>query len=39
VEDALGVPFNSIPLLPEDIMDGLAATTLENVAVSGVEER
>ena len=39
VEDALGVPFNSIPLLPEDIMDGLAATTRENVAVSGVEER
>ena len=29
VEDALGVPFNSIPLLPEDIMDGLA-TSLEN---------
>jgi CO/xanthine dehydrogenase Mo-binding subunit len=23
VEDALGVPFNSVPLLPEDIMDGL----------------
>ena len=29
VEDALGVPFNSIPLLPEDIMDGLA-TSPEN---------
>jgi CO/xanthine dehydrogenase Mo-binding subunit len=24
VEDALGVPFDSIPLLPENIMDGLA---------------
>ncbi len=23
VEDALGVPFDSVPLLPEDIMDGL----------------
>ena len=23
VEDALGVPFNSIPLLPEDIFDAL----------------
>src|SRR5271157_5697823 len=27
VEDALGVPFDSVPLLPEDIMDGLAAST------------
>ena len=26
VEDALGVSFNSIPLLPEDIMDGLNAS-------------
>jgi hypothetical protein len=25
VEDALGVRFDSIPLLPEDIMDGLNA--------------
>jgi CO/xanthine dehydrogenase Mo-binding subunit len=25
VEDALGVPFDSVPLLPEDIMDGLAS--------------
>jgi CO/xanthine dehydrogenase Mo-binding subunit len=24
VEDALGVPLNSIPLLPEDIFDALA---------------
>jgi CO/xanthine dehydrogenase Mo-binding subunit len=23
VEDALGIPFDSVPLLPEDIMDGL----------------
>jgi CO/xanthine dehydrogenase Mo-binding subunit len=27
VEDALGVHFDSIPLLPEDIMDGLAASS------------
>jgi len=27
VEDALGVPFDSIPLLPEDIVDGLAAAS------------
>ncbi|HXM62430.1 MAG TPA: xanthine dehydrogenase family protein molybdopterin-binding subunit [Terriglobales bacterium] len=27
VEDALGVPFDSIPLLPEDIMDGLASVS------------
>ena len=25
VEDALGMPFNSVPLLPEDIFDALAA--------------
>src|SRR5580692_11536203 len=30
VEDALGVPFNSIPLLPEDIMDGLATSPENN---------
>ena len=36
VEDAVGVPFDSIPLLPEDIMDGLAASE-QNNAVSGVE--
>jgi CO/xanthine dehydrogenase Mo-binding subunit len=35
VEDALGVPFDSVPLLPEDIMDGLdkaglAASSREN---------
>jgi hypothetical protein len=23
VEDALNIPFDSVPLLPEDIMDGL----------------
>jgi CO/xanthine dehydrogenase Mo-binding subunit len=39
VVDALGVPFNSIPLLPEDIMDGLAASTQENGAISRVEGR
>jgi CO/xanthine dehydrogenase Mo-binding subunit len=27
VEDALGIPFNSIPLLPEDIMNALAASS------------
>jgi len=39
VEDALGVPFDSIPLLPEDIMDGLAASLEENGKVSTVGER
>ncbi len=34
VEDALGVPFNSIPLLPEDIMDGLTAWSKERAAIS-----
>jgi CO/xanthine dehydrogenase Mo-binding subunit len=32
VEDALGVPFDSIPLLPEDIMDRLVASSPESVA-------
>jgi CO/xanthine dehydrogenase Mo-binding subunit len=33
IEDALGVPFNSIPLLPEDIFEALAAQpSLENDA-------
>jgi CO/xanthine dehydrogenase Mo-binding subunit len=27
VEDALGIPFNSIPLLPEDIMNAVAAAS------------
>jgi CO/xanthine dehydrogenase Mo-binding subunit len=42
VEDALGVPFDSIPLLPEDIMealdkDGLAATARDRgVSSTGV---
>jgi len=39
VEDALGIPFDSIPLLPEDIMDGLAASTQENGAISRVGGR
>ena len=34
VEDALGVPFDFIPLLPEDIMDGLAASSGKNDVVS-----
>jgi CO/xanthine dehydrogenase Mo-binding subunit len=36
VEDAVGVPFDSIPLLPEDIMVGLAASE-ETRAISKVE--
>ena len=39
VEDALGIPFDRIPLLPEDIMDGLAASPLENRSVSTVGGR
>ena len=39
VEDALGIPFDSIPLLPEDIMDGLAGSLEENGKVSTVGER
>jgi CO/xanthine dehydrogenase Mo-binding subunit len=31
VEDALGVSFDSVPLLPEDIMDGLTAPSQEKV--------
>jgi len=38
VEDALGVPFDSIPLLPEDIFDAITARALQNESdiVSGV---
>jgi CO/xanthine dehydrogenase Mo-binding subunit len=39
VEDALGIPFNSIPLLPEDIMDGFAASQIENGTLSKVGGR
>jgi len=39
VVDALGIPFDSIPLLPEDIMDGLAASMQESGAISGVGGR
>jgi CO/xanthine dehydrogenase Mo-binding subunit len=39
VEDALGIPFDSIPLLPEDIMDGLAGSPPENGAVATVGGR
>jgi len=39
VEDALGVPFNSIPLLPEDIMDVLAGSLQEDGKVSTVGGR
>jgi CO/xanthine dehydrogenase Mo-binding subunit len=34
VQDALGVYFNSIPLLPEDIMDGLSSSSQDNDVVS-----
>ena len=34
VEDALGVHFDSIPLLPEDIRDGLAASSQKDTVVS-----
>ena len=30
VEDALGVPFDSIPVLPENIMDGLAPAAINS---------
>jgi len=39
VEDALGIPFNSIPLLPEDIMDGLAGSPIEDGALTRVGRR
>jgi CO/xanthine dehydrogenase Mo-binding subunit len=39
VVDALGIPFDSIPLLPEDIMDGLAASMPETGANSSVGGR
>jgi CO/xanthine dehydrogenase Mo-binding subunit len=39
VVDALGIPFDSIPLLPEDIMDGLAASTQETSAIFRAEGR
>ncbi len=34
VEDALGISFDAIPLLPEDIMDGLAVSLREGSADS-----
>jgi CO/xanthine dehydrogenase Mo-binding subunit len=43
VEDALGVPFDSIPLLPEDIMealdDALAASAQDSRVTSTGEVR
>jgi CO/xanthine dehydrogenase Mo-binding subunit len=39
VVDALGIPCDSIPLLPEDIMDGLVASMQETGANSSVEGR
>jgi len=39
VVDALDVSFDSIPLLPEDIMDGLAASRQENSAISRIGGR
>jgi CO/xanthine dehydrogenase Mo-binding subunit len=34
VEDALGVPFDFVPLLPEDIMEALDKVGLENAALA-----
>jgi CO/xanthine dehydrogenase Mo-binding subunit len=39
VEDALGVPFDSVPLLPENIMDGIATSLQANGAVSEAGKR
>jgi CO/xanthine dehydrogenase Mo-binding subunit len=40
VGDALGVPFNSIPLLPEDIYDALGEKTgVESAASATRGER
>src|SRR5579864_7683497 len=39
VVDALGIPFDSIPLLPEDIVDGLVASMQESGAISRVGGR
>jgi CO/xanthine dehydrogenase Mo-binding subunit len=39
VADAVGVPFDSIPLLPEYIMDGLAASQVDNTAPSRIGGR
>jgi CO/xanthine dehydrogenase Mo-binding subunit len=36
VEDALGVRFDSIPLLPEDVMDGLAATSRPDDGIADI---
>ena len=36
---ALGIPFDSIPLLAEDIMDGLAASQVDNTAPSRIGGR
>jgi CO/xanthine dehydrogenase Mo-binding subunit len=35
VTDALGIPFDSIPLLPEDIMEGINASPQETVVSGG----
>ena len=39
VEDALGVRFDSIPLLPEDVMDALYESSPESVAVGSTDGR
>src|SRR6202050_3105902 len=39
VADALGISFDSIPLLPEDIMDGLDASSQENSSISRIGGR
>ena len=38
VEDALGVPFNSIPLLPEDLYDAIHGKSMEATASSSARE-
>ena len=39
VEDALGVRFDSIPLLPEDLLDALYGSSPESVAVGSTDGR
>jgi len=38
VEDALGIPFNSIPLLPEDLHDAIQSKSMQAAAFSSARE-
>ena len=38
VEDAIGVRFNSIPLLPEDLFEALSAQSLDSKASFSTRE-